>query len=241
MLGTHGCTYAAKHGKAIGWRADCFGDMRYLEGHPDVPDGGNWTHMWDAYPKEVAQCGVADAWKYAPVTMESCGTVASWDKMGYDFDWIIEQGYKYHTSIFMPKSVHFPDRVMDKMIEFDRRIGYRFVLRHMVLPLEAKPGARVKFELFMDNVGCAPIYRPYRLAYRFSQGKKSYIVKSKQDIRNWMPGHTWFEDRISIPEQLKAGELDLDIGIIGSDDLPVLRARDGACRPVITICARVSW
>lgn len=222
MLGTHGCTYAAHQAKAVGWRCDCFGDMRYLKGHPDVPDGGNWTHMYEAYPKEVVQCGVKDAWKTAPVTFESCGTVASWDKAGYDFDWIIEQGYKYHISVFMPKSVFFPDRVMDKMIEFDKHIGYRFVMRHMVLPLEAKSDAKVKFEVFVDNIGCAPIYRPYKYAYRFRQGKKSYITTSKQDIRTWMPGNNWFEDKITIPKQLKKGEALMDIGIIDADENPVV-------------------
>lgn len=223
MLGTDGCTHAAKQARThVGWRADCFGDLRFITNHPDIPDGGNWTHMYEAYPMEVVQCGLRDAWKVAPVTMESCGTVFSWDKAGYDFDWIIEQGYKYHTSIFMPKSVRFPDHVMDKMIEFDKRIGYRFVMRQMRLPLEAKPGSRIKIQIFVENVGCAPIYRPYQYAYRFRQGRKSVVVKSKQDIRTWMPGNTWFEDSVVVPAELKKGVASVDMGIVDSAEKPVV-------------------
>lgn len=199
-----------------------YGDVRFTVNHPSIPDGCNWTHMYEAYPREVVKCGVADAWRVAPVTFETCGTVFSWHKAGYDFDWIIEQGYKYHTSIFMPKSVRFPEKVMEKMIGFDRRIGYRFVMRQMHLSLMAKAGSLINIQTFIENVGCAPIYRPYKYAYRFRQGRKSIVVKSRQDICAWMPGNTWFEDKVKIPAELRKGEAAIDIGIIDTDEDPVV-------------------
>jgi len=176
MLGTHGCAHAASTGRRIGWRADCFGDLSRAKAPGIVPDDLCWCHMLDAYPKEVARCGVADAWKTAPVTLETCWTVGHWVREGWDIDWILDQGLKYHLSVFMPKSSYIPDEVREKIDAFNRRMGYRFVLRQMILPLEAKPGQRIAFEMFVDNVGVAPIYRPYRLAFRFRQGDEEHIV-----------------------------------------------------------------
>ena len=212
MLGTLGCAHAAKF-KHVGWRADCLGDMR-TEGKGYVPEGLNWNHMYDCYPKEVHENGVSERWKTAPVTMETCWTVGYWEKMGWDVDWILEQALKYHTSVFMPKSSFIPDRWREKIDAFDRRLGYRFVLRQVNLPLEAKAGARIPFWIWIENAGVAPIYRPYVLAFRFRQGKNAHVVRVKSDIRTWMPGDWVSADKVSFPKTLKRGEVDVDIGIV---------------------------
>ena len=214
MLGAHGCAYAAtKKSRKIGWRADCFGDVR-TEGRGRVPDNLCWNHMHDAYPREVIENGVQEAWRTAPVTFETCWTVGHWHEQGWDVDWILEQGYKYHLSVFMPKSCYIPEEWTGKIEEFNRRMGYRFVLRQMLLPLEGKAGRRFKVQVWMDNVGCAPIYRPYRFAYRFRQGGRSEVVHSRQDIRKWMPDHSCFSETVELPGWLKPGALKMDVGIV---------------------------
>ncbi len=223
MLGTHGCTHASKKTgntkRHIGWRADCFGDL-HLGDSPNVPPELSWNHTYDAYPKQIELCGVKDAWKAAPVTMETCGNVSTWYMRGYDLDRIIEEGYKYHMSVFMPKNVFFPEAVMDRLVEFDRKIGYRFVLRQLLLPLEAKPGDEIPLQFFIDNVGCAPIYRPYGLAVRFRQGKKGRVVRLKEDIRGWLPGHRWFQEKLAVPRSLARGEAKVDLGVVDESDTP---------------------
>ena len=215
MLGTAGCTFAAKQqGRSIGWRADCFGDV-HLDVDKETPQNKNWNHMKDLYASQLVECGVKDAWKTAPVTLETCWTLPYWKEKGWDIDWILNQGIRYHMSVFMPKSCYVPDEWKDKIAEFDRKIGYRFVLRQLTLPLEAKPGQQVDIDVFLDNVGCAPIYRPYKLAYRFTQGKSIAIVKSEQDIRKWMPDEqTWFKDEVVFPKTLVPGYTKIDIGIV---------------------------
>ncbi|MBM4043337.1 MAG: DUF4832 domain-containing protein [Planctomycetes bacterium] len=242
MLGTHGCAYAAglaarsaafrpypasqeraeartTNTRPIGWRADCFGDVSRAKAPGIVPDDLCWCHMIDAYPKEVARCGVADAWKTAPITLETCWTVGHWFKQGWDIDWILDQGLKYHLSVFMPKSSFIPDEVREKIDAFNRRMGYRFVLRQMILPLEAKPGQRIAFEMFIDNVGVAPLYRPYRLAFRFRQGKEQHVVLCQADPRAWLPDHTWFSEEIVFPPALQRGEAKVDIGLVDAATL----------------------
>ncbi len=215
MLGTDGCRYAfEKFNRPIGWRIDCIGDMR-ADGWGDVPDHLAWTHMLDVYPKSLHTIGnVKDAWKTSPITMETCWTVGHWKKMGWDIDFIIEQILMYKASVFMPKSCYIPSAWQNKIEEMNKRLGYRFVMRQLTMPLEASPKTRIPITVFLDNLGVAPIYRPYKYAYRFRQGKKSYIVKSTQDIRKWMPGSVWFEEKIKIPAELKKGVVNIDIGII---------------------------
>ena len=212
MLGTFGCEYASKL-KRIGWRADCYGDLR-AEGRGVVPDKLCWNHMYDAYPKEIHSNGVSETWKTAPVTLETCWTVGYWESKGWDADWILEQGLKYHTSIFMPKSSFIPDRWREKIDAWDRRLGYRFVLRQLNLPLEAKPGARIPFWMWVENIGVAPIYRDYALALRFRQGNESHIVKVNTDIRTWLPGDSILDGNIAFPKKLQRGETGVEIGIL---------------------------
>lgn len=214
MAGTHGCRYAAgKRGRAIGWRGDCFGDVR-ADGKGVVPDHLCWNHMYDEYPRVVVQDGIVDAWMRAPVTLETCWTVGHWYEKGWDIDWILDQCLKYHPAIFMPKSAYLPEPWQEKIDAFDRRLGYRLVLRQMVLPLEARPGSDIRVSVWMDNVGVAPLYRPYHLALRLRQGERSAIVCFRSDPRTWLPGHAWFEETLRFPEGFEPGEVKVDVGLI---------------------------
>ena len=223
MLGTPGCKQAQRRtagsSRHIGWRADCFGDLRKAD-VPDVPFGMGWNHTYDLYPKEIEQCGLRDVWQQAPVTMETCGNVPTWFMHGYNLDTVIREGYRYHTSVFMPKSAFFPTEWREKLEEFDKKIGYRFVLRQILLPLAVRRGERFTIECFIDNVGCAPIYRPYRLALRLRQAGRAQIIPLKQDIRGWLPGHRWFSEALVLPGRLKPGEANVDLAIIGDDSRP---------------------
>jgi hypothetical protein len=91
----------------------------------------------------------------------------------------------------------------------------------MIWPLEAKAGADIPAEVWIDNMGVAPIYRPYVFAYRFRQGKAEHVVHSAQDIRKWMPDHTWFSENVRMPQELERGEAKIDVAIVdGATDKP---------------------
>lgn len=224
LLGTDGCAYGAtRRDRALGWRADCFGDLRD-EGRGAVPDGLCWNHTYDAYPMEVARNGVGDVWRTAPVTFETCWSVPWWYERNWDIDFIIEQGLKYHPTVFMPKSCHFPEAWREKLDAFDRRLGYRFVLRQVSLPIEIKPGSGFEIQALVDNVGVAPIYRDYRFALRFVQDGVERVVESAQDIRRWVPDLTWFREPFAFPAGFRAGEVEIFAGIINpATRRPVVR------------------
>ncbi|MEI7905574.1 MAG: DUF4832 domain-containing protein [Candidatus Firestonebacteria bacterium] len=223
MLGTDGQHYAQKlankTGRRIGFRSDCIGDLK-VGNSPDVPAKLSWNHTYDAYMKEIYDSGAGDNWKKGPVTMETCGNVATWVCDGFDLDKIIYEGYRYHTSIFMPKNVFYPEKARAKMLEFDKKIGYRFALRQILLHLDTRGGEKFPVEVYIDNVGCAPIYRPYKLALRFSQGKKEKVLTFKEDIRKWLPGNYWFKEEIVFPKGFERGEVKVFLGIVNEQDKP---------------------
>lgn len=223
MLGTHGCAYARGSAEqTVGWRADCLGDLR-AHGRGVVPDGRNWNHMYDAYPREVFQAGVQDAWRRAPVVFETCWTVPHWKNEGWDLDWILEQALKYHPTIFMPKSVFIPDEWREKIEAFNRCLGYRFHLQQIMLPINISSGAPINLEAVIDNRGVAPIYRRYRFALRFSQYGKNVVVPMTKDIREWMPGLSWFRECVSAPIGFARGRAVVSCAIINETGNPVVK------------------
>ena len=214
MLGTDGCKYAKAKGHNIGWRADSFGDVHMGKFPGEVPENMNWNHMYETYPRSLVRCGMEDAWKTAPVTLETGWTVGHWYNMGWDIDFILEWGLRNHCSVFMPKSCYIPRRWQEKVEEFNKRLGYRFVLRQVTFPLEAKPGGKVQFDVYLDNVGVAPIYRPYKLAARFKQRDVVEVVHFRNDIRKWLPGQVWVTEELTYPKTLRAGVVKVDLAIV---------------------------
>jgi hypothetical protein len=213
MLGTHGCKYAMTRRPGIGWRVDSFGDI-HVSGSPDVPPGMDWNHMYETYPRSLVQSGAEDAWKTAPVILETGWTVGYWKQQGWNIDWILEWGLRNHCSVFMPKSCAIPAEYKDKIEEFSNRLGYRFVLRQATFPLEARPGDPIQFDVYVDNMGVAPIYRDYKLALRFTQDKTVEVVRFAEDLRRWLPGQKWFTEKPEFPKSLKPGIVKIDMAIV---------------------------
>jgi len=84
----------------------------------------------------------------------------------------------------------------------------------MIMPIEAARAGKVPVDVFIDNVGFAPIYRPYRFAWRFRQGRNAHVVRSAQDITKWLPGHNFFREEITVPAALEPGTAEVDCGIV---------------------------
>ena len=197
-----------------GWRADCFGDLRNL-GSPEVPRQLSWNHMYEAYPQEVAQGDAQEAWRTAPVHYETCWVPMFWYQHGFDIDFILEQGLKYHTTYFMPKYTALPEPWMDKLDRFCRKLGYRYVYRHALVETPVKAGTSFRFQSWIENVGVAPIYRRYDFALRLRQGDRSeYVVFDNVDIRKWLPGDAILDRRVPLPPGLKPGWVDLSAGLV---------------------------
>ncbi len=197
-----------------GWRCDCYGNLRNA-GDKYVPRPLSWNHMYDAYPRETVECGATETWRTGPVHLETCWVPMGWYRSNYDIDFILEQGLKYHATYFMPKYTRLPEKWMDKLAAFCRRLGYRFVYRQAQLSYKVSPGGSFKFMSWIENVGVAPIYRRYDYALRLRQGERqAVVVFDDVDIRKWLPGDAWFGRQVKLPDGFEKGYAELAAGLI---------------------------
>ncbi len=203
--------------KGAGWRADCLGDM-----------GGfskTWNHMEHLYKQRVEESHATDAWKHGPVAWESCWDMRKWAKEGWDVRHIFRYALDLHGSYVNNKSAPIPEGFRDEVEELLRRLGYRFVLRSLSHPRRVRRDAAASVRMEWENVGVAPCYADYALAFRVSPraGGAPAVVRTKVTVRSWLPGKISLRVPLLVPEGTPAGEHALSVGIVGADDRPVVR------------------
>ena len=192
--------------RPVGWRVDCLGDM-----------GGfnpNWNHMLDYYPQGIVDFGMQDAWKKAPVTFEVCWVMQHWKNQGWDIDYIIDQSLKWHISSFNAKSSAVPKEWWPQVNRWLKRMGYRFVLRKFTYPATVRPHGKLEFTSWWENKGVAPCYRQFPLALRLKSAARADVLVTDADIRAWLPGDNLYDDAVSLPFDMPAGEYELGIALL---------------------------
>jgi len=189
-------------GRGAGWRLDCWGDM----GRP----GRNFAHMVDMYPQQIARGGLEDVWRRSPVSLEVCGTPGHWKQYGYDLKPIFEQALRWHASTINLKSTRIPEEWKKDFEEFQKRIGYRYALRRLEFPAQAKPGTMLPVKMWWFNAGVAPLYRETTLALRIG----SSLVRVPVDVRKWLPGDAAFEGTLYVDDALPPGTHELSVAML---------------------------
>ena len=200
---------AMKHaiGRRCGWRADCLGDM-----------GGFspcWNHMRDAYPEQIASTGSQDAWKQAPVAWETCWDMRKWVAEGWDIRYIFDYGLGYHASYVNNKSAPIPEGTRPEVERLLRKLGYRLVLRSLEHDAVASPGSAFHVTMQWENMGVAPPYRDYLVAFRLTDADgKSTVLVSRTSIKGWLPGSVSSEESMDLPPGVAPGKCQLGVAIV---------------------------
>ena len=196
--------YATKNG--AGWRLDCWGDM-----------GGNWeswgrplAHMLDVYPQQVVRTGAGEAWTRSPVSLETCWVPGYWYDKKWDIDYIIEQALRWHASSVNIKSSAIPDAWKPAFREFEKKMGYRFVLRRFEYPKTVKAGEMMAVKSWWVNKGVAPVYADYTLAFAIDGA----VLRTGADLRKWLPGDQVFDGALYVPETLPPGSHKIRVAIL---------------------------
>lgn len=193
--------YGTSHG--AGWRFDCLGDMKEHE-----------PEMLDQYPEEIAETGIQDVWRSAPVSMETCGVPESWLRNGWDAHYILSEALRWHVSTINVKSSAIPQLWGKEFEDLERRMGYRFVLRRGEWRTQARAGEALHLKTWWVNEGVAPVYRPFVLAFRLSSPNQSRVIRTDTDMRKWIPGDAVFEDPVFVPSDLPAGEYQISVALL---------------------------
>ena len=198
--------YATRRG--AGWRLDCWGDM-------GRPGRGNWSHMFDLYPEQLARDpGLYDAWRTGPVSLESCGTPLAWQKWGFDPKPILDQALLWHASTINIKSTAIPEQWKAQFAEFQKKLGYRFALRRLEHPGEAPAGSMLPVKMWWQNTGSAPAYHDYLLALEFRSKTASASVTLPVDVRKWLPGDAVYEGSVYLDAGLAPGQYAVRVALL---------------------------
>ena len=160
-------------------------------GRPGQGFSPTWNHMRITYPSLIQEAKVHEAWKNGPIAFEPPGEVREFVEKGWPLRWIFNYGLALHGSSFSGKSGRLPDDegFRQELERFLRRLGYRLVLRELTHPAQAQPGTKLELVMQWQNVGSAPCYKPYRLAYRLASGsgyRKTFV--SDVAVHRWLPG-----------------------------------------------------
>ena len=188
--------YAKKYTN-LGWRGDGLGEP---------------THTTKYYPPRIEQMG--EQWKVAPVSFESYWWMYEWQRKGWDFDSIVEKTLEWHLSSFNPKSIPIPYEWKEKCEYWISRMGYHYAIDSVTFPETARADDEIKLTLELDNVGCAPCYKPLPLILRIVGNGKCYEFVQDCDIRAWLPGKHTEGLTARLPIDIEAGEYTLEIGIV---------------------------
>jgi uncharacterized protein DUF4832/glycosyl hydrolase family 42 (putative beta-galactosidase) len=199
--------YGTRQG--AGWRLDCWGDMRTSSNDAYFP-----AEMLEIYPQQIVRTGIQDVWQRSPVSLETCYTVAGWKERGYDVDYIIEQGLRWHVSTANIKSAPIPVEWKAKFDDFQRRMGYRFILRRLEYSKTVPAGTMMPVHMWWLNAGVAPTYDPYDLVMQLVSGERRTQITIPVDVRKWLPGDAVFDGTVYIPNELPAGEYRVRIALL---------------------------
>lgn len=199
--------------QGAGWRLDCLGDMR-----------SGFGAMLDQYPEEIARTGIQDVWQHNPVSLETCGTPSSWKKHGYDVNYILDQALRWHITSLNVKSSPIPAEWRTQFDDFQKKMGYRFILRRLEYPRAVKAGATMPVSMWWLNAGVAPIYRDYTLAVELRSSTGNAIIHVPVDLKKWLPGDAVFDGPLYIPDTLAPGTYALRIAMLDpSTGQPAIR------------------
>jgi hypothetical protein len=200
--------YAVSHG--TGWRLDCWGDMGMLKGERE----SGRSLMLDRYPEQVVETGIQNAWMRSPVSLESCGVAGTWLRDGYDVNYILRQALRWHVSSVNIKSSAIPSQWKKQFEKFEKRIGYRLILRRLEYPQAVRPGEMMPVSFWFLNAGVAPVYRKYILAVELYSREAEAVIDTPADVRHWLPGDAVFEGTLFVPQTLKPGSYRFRVGLL---------------------------
>jgi hypothetical protein len=195
--------YAAQKGRSA-WRGDCWGNY--------LPEGQGWNHHLDSY--RPAHNLIPEAWKNGPVALESCSTMKSWYSEGDAITKIINDAIDWHASLVHNKSDYIPQEFKPEVERLVMKLGFRLVLRGIDFDSTVHSGNDLPIAMTWENVGIAPPYRDYRIAFRLRDDQDmiygQYI--SDRSIRGWLPGAISEEVQYPLPNDLSMGKYQVQLG-----------------------------
>jgi hypothetical protein len=191
-------TYGTEHG--AGWRLDCLGDMRTSSDNKFFS-----PEMLDIYPQQVVRAGIQDVWQRSPVSLETCGVPGWWFKQGWDVNYILGQALRWHITSLNVKSSRLPPEWRAQFEDFQRQMGYRFMLRRLEYPSSVRAGEMMTVHMWWLNAGVAPLYREHWLSVELRSSGDTAVLRVPVEVTQWLPGDAVFDGNLYVPDTLRPG------------------------------------
>lgn len=169
----------------------------------------------ELYPPRIEELG--ELWKTAPISFEAYWWIGEWERKGWDLDYIIEKSLEWHVSSFNAKSMPIPEQMREKIDNWIDKMGYHYNVSRVIYPTLCRVGDDLSFELEIDNVGVAPIYKKLPLLVRISGNGGAHVAATNADITKWLPGKNTEAITVKLPRSIPEGEYALEIGILCED------------------------
>jgi Domain of unknown function (DUF4832) len=170
--------------------------------------------MLDFYPQQIARAGVQDVWQRSPVSLETCWVPGFWKEKGWDVDYILAQALRWHVTSVNIKSSPLPLEWQSKFDDFQKRMGYRFILKRLEYPHSVKSGEMMPVHMWWLNAGVAPVYRQYTLAMQFQSAAVSQNIPLVSDVTKWLPGDAVVDQLVYVPASLGPGTYRLRFALL---------------------------
>ncbi|MBN8550451.1 MAG: DUF4832 domain-containing protein [Deltaproteobacteria bacterium] len=199
-------TYAVSRG--AGFRGDCWGNM-------------NWQNRISPpgmYAQRIAGAGTAgaNAWRTAPLAMETCWTMSYWENQGWNVDYILQWAVDNHVSQVHNKNATVSAASIPKVNEMLKKLGYRFVLKELRHAASAAAGSTLMLSMDWENKGNAPTYGNYVIGVQIRNGAGSAVatIATPTQVKTWVPGLYSVDQSISIPVGLAPGNYTIALSIV---------------------------
>jgi hypothetical protein len=99
-------------------------------------------------------------------------------------------------------------------------MGYRFVIDYITLPSNINSGQVLHIESEWENMGVAPPYRNYLIAFKLiakNRRPRSIILQDHSyniDVTDWLPGKHTLNLDLVIPSDLEPGRYNLAVALL---------------------------
>lgn len=202
--------YAGRYG----WRGDSWGGL----GH----------HNYDYRPISAAN---PNLWKTGPIAMEVTGVMNEWaarqDGSGsygsvLPIGEVTNDALTWHSSLAHNKASKIPAAFSNQLAQMAVHAGPRLVLDRLTYPGDVVAGSSFDVATSWRNRGVAPLYRDFRIAFRFQNADGAeQIVTTSQTMKGLLPTDALAVDRnvtVPIPADMQGGAWTLDVGVVFHSD-----------------------
>jgi hypothetical protein len=129
-------------------------------------------------------------------------------------NYILDQALRWHVTSVNLKSSPIPDDWKPAFDSFQKKMGYRLLLRRLEYPKAVVAGSMMPIHMWWLNAGVAPPYANYPVAVQLRSSNGSAVINIPVDVRKWLPGDAVFDGSLYVPENLKEGTYEFRVAML---------------------------